>query len=420
MVKKGKRFVCPAISAVWECAYINFKDVNGKEGWECQWCGVSFKPRHATRAMRHVLKMKGGDIAICKAVISARYRDRYQALYDRQFARVDTKRKSDEMIRDSVTEQQEAAVQSLLDTRKQPGVSGLRKSPHSFSSSLVATASGGSARSSSSTSLQGQRSVATMHQTDIRRSNDAMVEMAIADFFHCENIPDAVVESPRFKRLISVCRLLGDKFVPLNAHKIGGALLDLNFKVTYERNKEELLKEAGTFGLAFMGDGATIHRMPLMNILAMSGTTSPVTVGIMDCTTHMAEGGKKDAAYISGIFDEKVMEYDPKMSLTDLFFFDGASNVQKAGQVLMAKFPRTFCFHGGEHVVSLFFTDIARIEPVKVCHILSSIFNNNNDTLVPYLSTDFDSKIVQVVQCLRIGRQPRYLCSIHGPVIYGQ
>jgi len=35
------------------------------------------------------------------------------------------------------------------------------------------------------------------------------------------------------------------------------------------------------------------------------------------------------------------------MALTDLFFFDGASNVQKAGQVLMAKFPRTFCFHGG-------------------------------------------------------------------------
>jgi hypothetical protein len=32
----------PAISAVWECAYINCKDVNGKEGWECQWCGLSF------------------------------------------------------------------------------------------------------------------------------------------------------------------------------------------------------------------------------------------------------------------------------------------------------------------------------------------------------------------------------------------
>ena len=86
-----------------------------------------FKPRHATRVMRHVLKLKGGDIAICKAVISARYQDQYQALYDRQFTRVYSKRKSDKIIRDSVTEQQEAAVQSLLDTRKQPGVSGLRK-----------------------------------------------------------------------------------------------------------------------------------------------------------------------------------------------------------------------------------------------------------------------------------------------------
>jgi hypothetical protein len=74
--------------------------------------------------------------------------------------------------------------------------------------------------------------------------------------------------------------------------------------MTYERNKEELLKEAGTFGLAFMGDGATIHQMPLMNILAMSGTTSPVTVGIIDCTTHMAEGVKKDAA-LCGVFPIK-------------------------------------------------------------------------------------------------------------------
>ena len=116
-------------------------------------------------------------------------------------------------------------------------------------------------------------------QLDIQRSIDAAVEMAIADFFHCKNIPNAVVESPRFKRLISECCLLGDKFVPPNANKIGGTLLDRNFKMTYERNKEELLKEAGEFGLAFMGDGATIHQMPLMNVLAMSGTSSPMTVG---------------------------------------------------------------------------------------------------------------------------------------------
>jgi hypothetical protein len=40
---------------------------------------------------------------------------------------------------------------------------------------------------------------------DIRKSNNATVEMAIADFFHCENIPDEVVELPRFVRLVHVC-----------------------------------------------------------------------------------------------------------------------------------------------------------------------------------------------------------------------
>jgi hypothetical protein len=148
--------------------------------------------------------------------------------------------------------------------------------------------------------------------------------------------------------------------------KIGGELLDLNYRNTYERNKAELLKEVKIFGLAFMGDGATIHRMPLMNILAMSGVTPPITILIQDCSKHMADGGKKDALYIADMFEEKVIEYDPEKIYTDVFFFDGASNVQKAGEVLMARFPRTFCFHGGEHVVSLFFSSIAKIKPIKV------------------------------------------------------
>jgi len=306
------------------------------------------------------LKMKGGDIAICKAVITVPHKVRYQALYDSFMERLGTKKQSSEQIIQSVTLQQESAVASMLESRGKKVVSAFGYSPHSYDSTHVASAAGATAK------YQGQRSVSTM-QLDIRRCNDATVEMAIADFFHCENIPDIVVESPRFKRLISVCRLVGDKFVPPNAHKLGGKLLDLNFTNTYERNKVELLKESRVFGLAFMGDGATIHRMPLMNILAMSGTSPPMTVGIIDCTTHMAIGGKKDAAYISEIFHEKVVEYDPTNTVTDLFYFDGASNVQKAGQVLTAQFPRAFCYHGGEHVVSLFFSDIAKIQPVKVC-----------------------------------------------------
>ena len=82
------------------------------------------------------------------------------------------------------------------------------------------------------------------------------------------------------------------------------------------------------FGITLMGDGATIYCMPLLNTLAMSGSTPPLTIVIVDCTEHMAAGGKKDARYIAKIFEDKVEEYDPKHTLTDLFYFDGASNVQ--------------------------------------------------------------------------------------------
>ncbi len=107
--------------------------------------------------------------------------------------------------------------------------------------------------------------------------------------------------------------------------------------------------------------------MPLLNILAMCGNVPPTTIAINDCTSHMQMGGKKDASYIASLFEMKVAEYDPDNLFTDVFYFDGASNVQKAGEVLMAKFPHSYCFHGGEHVVSLFFSSIAKLEPIKVC-----------------------------------------------------
>jgi hypothetical protein len=99
----------------------------------------------------------------------------------------------------------------------------------------------------------------------------------------------------------------------------------------------------------------------------MSGVTPPITVSIQDCSKHMmAEGGKKDTSNIADLFEEKVLEYDLQRIYTDVFYFDGASNVQKAGDVLMARYPRSFCFHGGEHVVSIFFSLIAKIKPIKV------------------------------------------------------
>jgi hypothetical protein len=84
------------------------------------------------------------------------------------------------------------------------------------------------------------------------------LKRAITDFFSCENIPDSVVESPRFIRLVHLCHLVGDDFVEPHQKKIGGELLDLNYESIYKQNKAELLKFSKIFGLAFLGDGVTV------------------------------------------------------------------------------------------------------------------------------------------------------------------
>jgi hypothetical protein len=359
---------------IWDCIMICQTMVDDtKKGWKCLWCDRVFTPVHATRALTHVLKVKKSDIAPCTAKIQAPYLQRYQDLSVTLSERAAARKRSATDVESAVTEHQEAAVKNLLGRR------GVEIPPRSIATMLSATSSknptsgcaGTATANAMITRLGGVQpsiNASFENMSDIRKCNNASFEMAIADFFHCENIPDKVVESERFARVIKKARTVGSDFKIPSRSKIGGELLDLNFETVYKANKEALLKDASVFGLAFLGDGATIKRMPLMNILGMCAGTPPLTLSIQDCTDHMEEGGKKNAAYIAEMFEAKVNEYDAGNLLTDVFFFDGASNVQKAGEVLTAKFPHTFCFHGAEHVVSLFFSSIARIQPIKVRH----------------------------------------------------
>jgi hypothetical protein len=73
------------------------------------------------------------------------------------------------------------------------------------------------------------------------------------------------------------------------------------------------------------------------------------------------------------MMDIEIKTYDVNVNgklngkLTDLFFFDGASNVQKGGQIQEAMYPRTFSLHGQEYALSLFFDDLSKLFPeIKV------------------------------------------------------
>ncbi len=87
-----------------------------------------------------------------------------------------------------------------------------------------------------------------------------------------------------------------------------------------------------------------------MNMLVVYGEEAPVVVSVCDCTDHVIDGKKKDAKFIGKFFKDKVEQWDPSHCYIDYFFFDGAANIQKAGEILCAYYPRALCFPGGEHV----------------------------------------------------------------------
>lgn len=58
-----------ALTSVFKCDCIIQKKMNNKDGWDCGWCSKFFTPLHATRALKHVFKIKKGGIIACKALI---------------------------------------------------------------------------------------------------------------------------------------------------------------------------------------------------------------------------------------------------------------------------------------------------------------------------------------------------------------
>jgi hypothetical protein len=46
----------------------------------------------------------------------------------------------------------------------------------------------------------------------------------------------------------------------------------------------------------------------------------------------MEEGGKKDAQYIAKLFEGKVLEYNPQLLYTDMFYFKGHPMYRRLGK----------------------------------------------------------------------------------------
>ena len=115
----------------------------------------------------------------------------------------------------------------------------------------------------------------------------------------------------------------------------------------------------------FLGDGATISRVPLLNILVSEKNLPVALLELVDSQGHLADGGTKNATFICNIFIDHFKRIDPHKSIIDVIMFDGASNVQLADELLKIRYPKITVMRGVKHTVSLFFNDVSKIPVVN-------------------------------------------------------
>lgn len=309
--------------------------------------------------------MKRSDISRCKSnAIDAAHRAVYARLYEKTIARKNAQQKADDSKKRLSDDYIDVAGEAYSATKKK------KPSP----SLPIPTPPTDNHTNQIQTSLtfateqtNEKRVSPRLYQQKLTDAVDPQAEsqltMAIADLIHSCGLPFSLASHHKFHRVLTLAKLVTKKYIPPGRNKVAGELLDLNYDLYIKNTTELLMKEADVYGLTFFGDAATVKKTPLINILASSVHLPVGCLRIVDCTGHLQADGRKDAAYIADLFVPHIREMEkttPKC--TDLVIFDGASNVQKAGQLLQAKFPHISVLHGAEHVISLFYNDVFRLK----------------------------------------------------------
>jgi hypothetical protein len=82
---------------------------------------------------------------------------------------------------------------------------------------------------------------------------------------------------------------------------MAGPLLDNIYQSTYDEQMRSLFKESKVFSIALFGNVTTILKVAMMIFGGSSPNNPFALLDIMDCTSDMAKGGKRDAKYIAGL-----------------------------------------------------------------------------------------------------------------------
>ena len=106
------------------------------------------------------------------------------------------------------------------------------------------------------------------HNTqEITTSNETRLTVAIYDLTISKGLSFNIAQKYRFKKVFYLARNVSKYYKPPNINLVFEDILDVIHYQNMERNLILIHKESDIFGLLFIGDGANIYRIPLLNIL---------------------------------------------------------------------------------------------------------------------------------------------------------
>jgi Protein of unknown function (DUF 659) len=333
-------------------------DKNGqpadKKEFHCHWCKVTLKGGwNATKAICHLAKQSGHDIRPC----TGRIRADYAALYRTMFSELKVKQKrggEQKANAKSSADRHDASVMKMAMQRKS-GKSNVATN-QTVTSFFSPTTS--ASRSGVSSGIQLKLDASIPNPMVDKAALAAMVSAILR-----LGLPFSLVEDPLFRRACMAFRGVSNKFRFPSAKQIRTEHLNDQYEAQQEETYSLLATNAELFGITVFGDGATVRKMPLINILANGAYCPAGLLEIRDASEHMAAGGVKDATYIAGLIKPHILKLGENN--VDLCIMDGAKNVQNATNQLQLWFPRMSGAHGAEHLTALCLSDVAKTPKVK-------------------------------------------------------
>ena len=98
-------------------------------------------------------------------------------------------------------------------------------------------------------------------------SKETRLTVAITNLVISKGLYFNISQKTRLKKVLDLERTVSKSYQPPNRNLISKDILDVINGQNMKRNLSLIKRESNTFGFLFLGDGATISRIPLLNIL---------------------------------------------------------------------------------------------------------------------------------------------------------